>query len=481
MALHPRLDLRPAQSLTLTPQLRQAIKLLELGNLELADYLQQAVLDNPFLTLEDAESDAPPPPEPSEITHDTGDISDLKSEEYDNMWSGEGEETSWKDTNVRDGRLRDDFSGLESVESIPLTLREHLLSQLNTDLTDFREKLVGRYLVESVDDTGYLTLDLKEAALRLGCSKEFLEETLAKLLEFDPPGVCARSLHECLRMQLIDREKLDSSMERLLANLDLLAQGKLEKLAKIVGCDLETLRTKIQEIRSLDPKPGLKFERTSVIPVIPDVFVQKNIETGEWRVALNQSTLPRVLIDQDYALTLKNGESDKKTQKYLQERFSSANWLLKALDQRARTILNVSAEIVKHQQKFFEQGVSGLRPLALKDIALAVAMHESTVSRVTSHKYMSTPRGVFELKYFFTNALSGIIEGAEFATEAVRHRIKEMVDSENREKPYSDDQIMEKLEIEGITVARRTIAKYREALGIPSSYQRRRNHLKVAS
>ncbi len=481
MALYPRLDLRPEQNLTLTPQLRQAIKLLELSNLELTDYLQQAALDNPFLTLEEPESDTPVSSEPSEITHDTGDISDLKSEDYDNLWSGESEETSWKDTNARDGRWGDDFAGFASIESEPLTLREHLLSQLNTDLTDFREKLVGRYLIESVDETGYLTLDLKETALRFGCSRAFLEEVLKKLQRFDPSGVCARSLEECLRLQLSDKGKLDSSMEKLLSNLDLLARGKLEKLTKIVGCDLETLRAKIYELRSLDPKPGLKFERSTIAPLIPDVFVRKNIETGEWRVALNQATLPRLLIDQDYTFTLKKGEADKKTKRYLQERFSSANWLIRALDQRARTILNVSIEIVKHQQKFFEQGIVGLRPLALKDIALAVAMHESTISRVTSHKYVGTPRGVFELKYFFTNALSGIIEGAEFATEAVRHRIKEMVDAENKEKPLSDDQIVEKLEIEGIHVARRTIAKYREALGIPSSYQRRRDHLKAAS
>lgn len=484
MALQPRLDLKPSQGLTLTPQLRQAIKLLELSNLELTNYLQQAVLDNPFLTLEDPEQEIPPSSSVPEATQDTGEISDLKSEEYDNMWSGEGESNSWKDTVNRDGKsLREDFSGLDHIESTPLTLREHLLSQLNTDMKDIQQRMVGRYLIECMEETGYLTLDLREAASRLDCHESFIEEVLARLQKFDPAGILSRSLEECLRLQLEDQGKVDEGMRRLLMNLDLLAQGKLERLCKMVGCCLEELRIKIQQIRTLDPKPGLKFECSPVTPIIPDVFIQKNLETGNWRVTLNQMTLPKLLVDKEYVLTLKKGEIDKKTKKYLQERFSAAHWLVRSLDQRARTILHVATAIVKHQQKFFDQGISGLKPLTLKDIALTVAMHESSISRVTAHKYMSTPRGVFEFKYFFTNALSGIIEGAEFATEAVRYRIKEIVENESKDKPFSDDQIVERLEIEGITVARRTVAKYREALGISSSYQRRRDHfnLKTAS
>jgi RNA polymerase sigma-54 factor len=327
--------------------------------------------------------------------------------------------------------------------------------------------------MEMLDEAGYLRGELAEAAAALGCDEARIETVLARLQRFDPTGIFARSLSECLAIQLRERNRYDPAMEALLANLELLARRDLPQLMRLCGVDAEDLAEMIGEIRALDPKPALAFDSTVAQAVTPDVLMRP-VPGGGWLVELNSDTLPRVLVNQRYYTTVTKAARNKEEKSYLSERYQSANWLIKSLHQRANTILKVSSEIVRQQEGFFRYGIQHLRPLVLRDIAAVIGMHESTVSRVTANKYIATPRGIYELKYFFTQAIAGS-EGADaHSAEAVRHRIKGLIDLEKPEEVLSDDRIVEILKGEGIDIARRTVAKYREALRIPSSVQRRR-------
>jgi RNA polymerase sigma-54 factor len=340
-------------------------------------------------------------------------------------------------------------------------------------ISDPVRRVIGQHLIDLVDEAGYLSSGIEAVADRLGASLPDVEAVLATLQTFDPPGVCARNLAECLAIQLRDRDRFDPAMQALVERLDLLAKRDFATLRRVCQVEEDDLTEMIAEIRRLNPKPGLAFGSTLVQPVVPDVFVRP-APAGGWVVELNSDTLPKVLLNQTYYSQVARGAQNEKDKSYLSECMQTGTWLIRALDQRAKTILKVATEIIRQQDAFFTHGVQHLRPLNLKAVADAISMHESTVSRVTANKYMASPRGIFELKYFFTSAIASADGGEAHSAEAVRHRIKQLIDAEDPHDVLSDDTIVDRLRTAGIDIARRTVAKYREAMRIPSSVQRRR-------
>jgi RNA polymerase sigma-54 factor len=478
MAIGQRLELRQRQSLVMTPQLQQAIRLLQLSNLELTEFVEQEVEKNPFLDF--ADGGAPTGAGANgaegrvESSRNSGDDVQPSDKAAANRSRGErAEDASAFYPNGARTWAEGGFD-LENLASVETSLREHLHAQLQVEIHDPVERLIGAQLIEALDEAGYLTESLDELGARLGCEVARLEALLAKLQQFDPPGVFARNLRECLGLQLHERDRLDPLMQILLDHLELLAVHDLGQLKKRCGCDGEDLAEMIREIRTLDPKPGTAFRRETLALAIPDVFL-KSAPGGGWLVELNSETLPKVLVNNRYYSEVAGGAKNKAESSYILNCLSSANWLVKALDQRAHTILKVATEIVRQQDGFFAHGVHHLRPLNLRAIAEAIGMHESTVSRVTANKYMATPRGILEFKYFFTAAIASSSGGEAHSAEAVRQRIRELISQEEKNGDVlSDDRLAEILLKDGIDIARRTVAKYREALGIPSSVQRRR-------
>jgi RNA polymerase sigma-54 factor len=331
-----------------------------------------------------------------------------------------------------------------------------------------------------LDENGYISGDLDEVSESLECDIADVERVLKVMQGFDPVGIFARDLAECLELQLRELNRFDPAMAALLANLDLLAKRDFDRLRRVCGVDSDDLHDMIAEIKTLDPRPGKTADGEIATPVIPDVLMRA-AGNGNWHLELNSEALPRVLVNEDYVAQIGSGLRDREERGFMSEKLQSANWLVKALHQRATTIMKVASEIVRQQDGFFTHGVAHLRPLILRDIAEAIGMHESTVSRVTNGKFMSTPRGMFELKYFFTTAISSSDGGDAYSSEAVRHRIKSLIDNEEPKKILSDDKLVELLGKEGIDIARRTVAKYREAMRIPSSVQRRREKKSRAS
>jgi RNA polymerase sigma-54 factor len=355
------------------------------------------------------------------------------------------------------------------------TLAEHLTDQLALAPLSPADKLIGQHLIGMLNEAGYLTGDLQTVAETLGTGVAHVETVLKVLQDFDPAGVFCRDLKECLALQLRDKGHFDPAMAALVDHLDLVARRDFQGLKQACKVDLDDIRDMVAEIRTLNPKPGHAFGSEPVQPVIPDVSVRAAPD-GSWLVELNSETLPRVLINNQYLAQVSKSAARAEDKVYISECQANATWLVKSLDQRAKTILKVAREIVRQQDAFLVLGVQHLRPINLKTVADAIEMHESTVSRVTSNKYMATPRGIFELKYFFTTAIASAEDGGDaHSSESVRHRIKEMIASEG-ENVLSDDQIVEQLKAAGIEIARRTVAKYRESLGILSSIQRRREN-----
>ena len=502
MALTPRLDLRTTQTLVMTPQLQQAIKLLQMSNLELTAYVEQQLEQNPLLEPDEVgdsgaagategEPDGPAEASGSAAGSDTIDTGELTAREtppgdegpldtdFENVWTNDaindsvsaGSLSSPGERGSRGGNHEGDFD-LEQTLSSQISLRDHLTDQLNVDLAPV-DRIIGLHLLDLLDDAGYVTGDLVTVAEQLGCPLTRVEATLAQMQRFDPPGIFARTLSECLALQLRDRNRLDPAIQLLLDNLDLLAQRDATSLLRICGVDAEDLTEMISELRALNPKPALAFDRTVAQPVTPDVLMYQK-SGGGWRVELNTETLPRVLVNNTYYAEISTKSPDRKTREYLTNCFQSANWLVKSLHQRATTILRIATELVRQQDAFFLKGVQHLRPLILRDIAVAIDMHESTVSRVTTNKFIATPRGIFELKYFFSSSVASATGGDALSAEAVRARIKDLINQESPTDVLSDDRIVTILHTNGIDVARRTVAKYRDALRIPSSVQRRR-------
>jgi len=499
MALTQRLQIRQSQTLVMTPQLMQAIKLLQLSNLDLVAYVEAELERNPL--LDHGTEEAAPAGEPEEAQ-----APDKPPADGDG-WNGNGADPHGAAVEHRPDTAPDDLFpddaeasrpraadgpagysewagvgaggrddgdyNLEAFVAAETTLADWMREQLMLAVADPARRMIGQYLIDLIDEAGYLGGDLASVAEKLGTSLKEVEAVLGILQSFDPPGIGARDLAECLTLQLRERNRFDPAMQALIGRLDLLARRDHAALKRICGVGDEDLADMIAEIRRLNPKPGLAFGSAPVQPIVPDVFVRPAPD-GAWLVELNSDTLPKVLVNQSYyaeVSAITRRDTDKS---YLVECLQSATWLVRALDQRARTILKVSNEIVRQQDAFFARGVEHLRPLNLKTVAEAIGMHESTVSRVTANKYMATSRGIFELKYFFTSAIAAAHGGEAHSAESVRHRIKQMIEAESPADVLSDDTIVEKLREAGVDIARRTVAKYRDAMRIPSSVQRRR-------
>ncbi len=505
MALTQRLQIRQSQALVMTPQLMQAIKLLQLSNLDLAAYVEAELERNPL--LERAADDEAAPAQPNgglsagtaTDGHDTwnGGESEPSRESNQQRTEAQLDDASLEDgepirprtsdppagysewSGVGSGGSSDGEYNLEAFVSAEDTLIDRLQEQLALAIVDPVRRMIGQYLIDLVDEAGYLAGDIATIAEKLGTSATEVEAVLRILQGFEPSGVCARDLAECLAIQLREHDRYDPAMQAMIARLDLLARRDFAALKKICGVGDEDLADMIAEIRRLNPKPGLAYGAAVVQPIVPDVFVRPGPDGG-WIVELNSDTLPKVLVNQSYYSEVSATARRDTDKSYLAECLQGATWLVRALDQRARTILKVANEIVRQQDAFFAHGVEHLRPLNLKTVAEAINMHESTVSRVTANKYMATSRGIFELKYFFTSAIAAAHGGEAHSAEAVRHRIKQLIDTEAAADVLSDDTIVEKLREAGVDIARRTVAKYREAMRIPSSVQRRREKQAVA-
>jgi len=493
----PKLEFRQSQQLVMTPQLQQAIKLLQLSNLELTEYVEEQLEENPFLERGENADEAPAErrgEKEAEAAQEKApgdvDLTDARVEQvaqdtlnaaYDDGESARtgpdtaGEEyrtTDWSSANSSQQHGVDDREFGSTIKK-EISLAEHLTEQLTVATRDPAQLFIGAYMLDLIDEAGYLRETLDGIAIRLGADLEDVVATHDLIKTFDPCGVGARDLKECLKIQLQDRNRFDPTMRAFVNNIELLAKADLKGLMKATDADEEDVRDMIAEVRSLTPKPGYAYSSESIQVVAPDVFVSKS-QDGAWHVELNNATLPRVLVNQLYYAEVSAARPNEDDKVFVTEQFANANWLAKSLDQRARTILKVSREIVKQQDAFLAHGIKHLRPLNLKAVATAIEMHESTVSRVTSNKYMATPRGLLELKYFFTASIASTGGGEAHSAEAVRHRIRELIDAESKGDILSDDKIVEILSGEGVEIARRTVAKYRETLNIPSSVHRRR-------
>lgn len=503
MGLGPRLEFRQSQSLVMTPQLLQAIKLLQLSTVELAAYVEAELERNPLLERVDGSGDQDDAPEPAraEQTAEPADWagdelatdrtalerdlgtelgntfdSDQPAETISQVAADQGNSLVWDvGSGGKSASFDDEGSNLEAYIAGTFTLHDHLDKQLGMAVDSRTDHLIGTVIIEAIEDTGYLGEPLEEIAARLGATMADAERILSIIQTFEPSGVGARSLAECLAIQLREKDRLDPAMQMMLDHLDLLAKRDFSGLRKLTRVDDEDLADMIAEIRHLDPKPGLIFGSRPAEPVTPDVFIRQAADGG-WHVELNSDALPRVLANKSYYAKISKAAKDSEGKSFVDEAWTNANWLTRSLEQRARTILKVSSEIVRQQDGFFMHGVTHLRPLNLKTVADQVSLHESTISRVTSNKFMATPRGIFEMKYFFTASISAMAGAEAHSAEAVRYRIKQLIESETADEVLSDDSLVEKLRLQGIDIARRTVAKYREALRIPSSSVRRREH-----
>jgi RNA polymerase sigma-54 factor len=500
MALSASLHLRQTQSLVMTPQLMQSIQLLQMTHIELGQFIATEVEKNPLLEMGTSEGngefDGEGRPEAHGNDHDgdhqrpsqTERLSEALDGGFENVYQDDAGPrkadapellTQWKSMPGSLGESGEAYD-LDDFVAGQVTLKDHVAQQIPFLLHDPVDILVARHLTDLLDDCGYIHQDLDDAAEKLGKNRAEVSDILAKLQTLDPPGIFARSLSECLALQLRSRDRFDPAMEALVAHLDLLARRDFQALKRICGVDEEDLLDMLAEIRTLDPKPGSNFETSATESVVPDVIVQAAPDGG-WMVELNPETLPRVLVNQDYYQRVSaSAPRDSADQAFLAECMQNASWLTRSLDQRARTIMKVATEIVRQQDAFLTRGIDHLRPLNLKTVADAIKMHESTVSRVTSNKYMLTPRGLFELKFFFTVSIAAVEGGEAHSAEAVRHRIKSLIQGEEPDAVLSDDDIVEVLKSGGIEIARRTVAKYREAMNIASSVQRRREKRAIA-
>jgi RNA polymerase sigma-54 factor len=500
MNFGPRLDLRQSQSLVMTPQLQQAIKLLTLSNLEIEAFVEDALEANPLLELGEGDGPAPDLPDnefAAGLDRDSGEDAPLNALEsgVDRLLDsdpgetdqpldvdpadlhGDAEPASLADLHLNgEPRGGADGEGLSIDErgQGPATLTEHLLSQIGAAASDEDIAAIARYLIGLLEDTGYLTTDLRHVAAELNAPLVLVEAALAAVQSLDPTGVGARSLAECLALQAREVDRYDPCMASLIENLDLIAKGNLKQLRRICNVDDEDFADMLAELRGYDPKPGLRFGKEAAgAPIVPDILVRPGA-AGGWDIAINQATLPRLCINRSYYLELRGSCEDKSSRAWLNEKLTDANWLLRALDQRQKTILKVTGEIVKQQEGFFRHGVSALKPLTLREVAEAIEMHESTVSRVTANKYLNCARGTFELKYFFTSGVASADGAGAVSAETVKAQIRVLVDAEDPAAILSDDTLVDLLKEKGFDLARRTVAKYREAIGIGSSVQRRR-------
>ena len=498
MGLGPRLDLRQSQSLVMTPQLQQAIKLLALSNLEIETFIGDALEANPLLDIGEL---APAPVETIDADHRR---TTLESSPVDQL-IGEGRAAEDRPLDIDTGTLdmdRDtgdsgdtpamaevafegpydgearvsgsgEAPGIDEQGSGGETLAAHLHAQIGAVTRDPRQAFIGRFLIDQLDEAGYLPIPLREVCNDLQVPLVEAEAALALVQTLDPTGVGARTLSECIALQAKEADRHDPAMARLIENLDMVARGELARLKRMCGVDDEDFADMLAELRGYDPKPGLQFGASVTEPVVPDILITSRADGG-WNVALNQATLPRLIVNRSYYVEMRGACGDRGDKGWLSERLADANWLVKALDQRQKTILKVASEIVRQQDGFFRHGVSQLKPLTLRTVAETVSLHESTVSRVTSNKYLLCERGTFELKYFFTSGVASSDGEGAVSAEAVKAAIRQLIEAEDSKAILSDDALVDLLNTRGFDLARRTVAKYREAIGLGSSVQRRR-------
>lgn len=504
MSLAAKLQLRQSQSLVMTPQLMQSIRLLQLTHIELERFVDEEIERNPLLERAEPADDGPTAPEPPGGTEDgdpdwfAEDNASLDAEaiagtldsSLENVFPddpgtapqiGPDLAEQWRSAAPASASSASGAAfELEQMAAAPRSLRDHVAEQIGLALAGPVERRIGAELADGLDEAGYLDIDADEVAARLGVEAREVLDVLATCQTFDPPGIFARNLAECLALQLRQRDRFDPAMQALVAHLDLLARRDFVALTRICGVDEEDLVDMMAEIRSLEPRPGLAFATGPSDAVVPDVLVRA-ANDGSWQVELNADTLPKVLVDHAYYAEVSAYALSGPEKEFLAECMQNANWLTRSLDQRARTILKVGSEIVRQQDAFLVNGVRHLKPLNLRTVAEAIGMHESTVSRVTANKYMLTPRGVFELRYFFTAAIPSADGGEAHSSESVRDRIRQLIDEEQPVDVLSDDAIVEMLRQTGVEIARRTVAKYREGMNIPSSVQRRREKRALAA
>jgi len=504
MALGPKLQLRQTQSLVMTPQLLQSIRLLQLPHAELDRFVESEIERNPFLErADDGEGDSGPAAAAPQTSAGAEaaegdwyspslDASKEMSEKLDtsleNLYPDDPGRTDriggdlaqqWRSGPAQSSYGASEGYNLEEFVAARPTLGDHIGEQIALTIRDPVERFVAAELADTVDESGYMRGDVGDIAERLGLEKDAVAGVLAVCQSFDPPGLFARNLAECLALQLRALDRLDPAMAAMIANLELLARRDFVQLRQICGVDQEDLLDMLAEIKMLDPRPGLMFTVGAADPVVPDIIVTAAPDGG-WAVDLNPATLPKVLVDQTYHARIARQAREASDREFLADCLQSANWLTRSLDQRARSIIKVAAEIVRRQDAFLCHGARHLKPLNLRMVAEAVGMHESTVSRVSANKYMMTPCGVFELRYFFSGSIPAAAGGEAHSSEAVRIQIRDMIKSEAPHNVLSDDTIVDLLKERGVEIARRTVAKYREAMHIPSSVQRRREKRALA-
>ncbi len=461
MAITPRIEIKQSQSLAMTTSLKQAISMLALSNQELSEVIENEILENPLLAKDDGF-------EENAIEESSDEDSSLDMD-YENDFDDFGSDRQGYDVIERKiNDAPDDFDFYQNQKAKENSLYEVIKSQINIKFVTNKDKIIANNLMQEIDAAGYFVGDVANIAKRLKIVEKDVENVLDKMKTFEPSGIFGQSLKEVLSIQLKDKNLFDPMMEKLLENLNLLAERKLRELKEICLCDDEDLHSMIADIKACEPKPAKEFDNDLATYVVPDVMVRTN-KKGEYIVELNQASLPRLLINNEYKSLVKK---DKVCKKYINQNLSKATFLIKAMNQRADTLLSVAEHLVATQRAFFENGVEYIKPLTAKESADILELSESTISRVTTNKYMATPQGFFELKYFFSNKAGSYIGNEDVSTISIKHKIKKMIDAEGP-KPLSDDKIAELLAQEGVKIARRTVAKYREGMGLGSSSQRK--------
>jgi RNA polymerase sigma-54 factor len=461
MRIGNNIESRVSTTLTMTPRLQQAIRLLQLSTTDLSNFINEQAVENPLISIENASGVSLQNSEPSNKTDSNNEY------EYDNNWSTQDNNKDFDNDWSNNNRLRTDQ-----------TLQEYLTQQLSVIAKNQKQYSIGIVLIDHLNEDGYLKIDEEEIANQLSVKTEEVTETIALMQKFDPAGVFARNVQECLRIQLIEKNLLTANMQKILEHIDLLLCINPNQLAKKCSVSIEVLQDHLEILRQLNPRPASGFvTHQNNDGIIPDGFVNKNVD-GSFAFELNMESIPNVLLNNSYYTELRSCLKKNDEKQFLQAKLNHANWLIQALHQRFVTLQRVGDAIVNHQQDFFKNGAGSIKSMTLKMIADQLDIHESTVSRVTTEKYISTPRGTFELKFFFSQSLTSISEGStDVSSKSVQTEILNLIKSEPKQTPLSDEQLVARLGESGMIIARRTIAKYRNILKIPSSQERKNKYL----
>jgi RNA polymerase sigma-54 factor len=476
MAIELRQSLKLSQQLVMTPQLQQAIKLLQLSRLELTDAINQEMVENPVLE-ELNESELEPESDTRHSDEAEGEKPQENEDSYDNLdWEkflNEFEDYQFSGSRTTMVAKNDDLPTVDATLSQPVSMTDHLLWQIKLSNFSLEEEKIAGLIIGNLNDDGYLTTSLELIAQEADMDIAKAEKALAKVQKFDPIGVAARDLQECLLLQSSQYEDTDQIIFKIIEDF----LGKLENkdyktISRTLKVSINRVREAVKFIQGLEPKPGRSFSADRAEYITPDIYIYKVVD--DFAIVLNEDGLPKLKVSSYYRrLLLDKNKDSAVTREYIQEKLRSAVWLIKSLHQRQRTIYRVTESILKHQRDFFEKGIGHLKPMVLRDVALDIEMHESTVSRVTTNKYVYTPQGIFPLKFFFNSKVNSM-EGGDVAAETVKDRIKQIVELEDPKKPFSDQEIVRRLKSYNINIARRTVTKYREMLGILSSAKRKR-------